>query len=331
MNAERTIQRLEARLRDNPKTLLFARLADLYLTEGRIDEAIDLCLKGVEHHPSYVTGHFILGKAYMAKGDHEKAEEAFKKVLSHERQHLAAHKFLGDLMAKMGWENKAAMHYREMLRIDPLEEGARRMLETFSSEEEPARVSASPEEKEKKELSPSSEKGFKFEEKKWAEQLDEVFPEKTPDSSQEIPQGPSPDFEKEVIETSDTTSEEDLGEKYAEEPLSISLDQEPGGEKKVEPPPDFPEEKKNEEEPSPPPSEEETGIKPPEKEDTEETKEKKDNKIVTPTLGEIYASQKQYAKAIRVYETLLKKNPDNEGYRQKIEELKKKRNASSQK
>jgi len=46
--------------------------------------------------------------------------------------------------------------------------------------------------------------------------------------------------------------------------------------------------------------------------------------LATPTLGEIYAAQRQYAKAIGVYEQLLKKDPDNEMYKQKIELLKRK-------
>ncbi len=46
--------------------------------------------------------------------------------------------------------------------------------------------------------------------------------------------------------------------------------------------------------------------------------------IVTPTLGEIYAAQGHYAKAIGVYEILLKKDPENEAYREKIQYLKKK-------
>jgi len=47
-------------------------------------------------------------------------------------------------------------------------------------------------------------------------------------------------------------------------------------------------------------------------------------KFVTPTLGEIYADQGQYSKAIAVYETLSKNEPENEMYRQKLESLKKK-------
>ena len=46
-------------------------------------------------------------------------------------------------------------------------------------------------------------------------------------------------------------------------------------------------------------------------------------KIVTPTLGEIYAAQGQFAKAIGVFELLLRKEPSNRAYREKIEYLKK--------
>jgi tetratricopeptide (TPR) repeat protein len=52
--------------------------------------------------------------------------------------------------------------------------------------------------------------------------------------------------------------------------------------------------------------------------------EKPKEKFVTPTLGEIYAAQGQYAKAISVFELLLKKNPENEWYKTKLDYLKKK-------
>ena len=59
----------------------------------------------------------------------------------------------------------------------------------------------------------------------------------------------------------------------------------------------------------------------PEQEEPEADKPK--DKFVTPTLGEIYAAQGQYAKAINVFEMLLKKNPENEWYRTKLEYLRK--------
>ena len=45
------------------------------------------------------------------------------------------------------------------------------------------------------------------------------------------------------------------------------------------------------------------------------------SKMVSPTLGEIYAAQGQYEKAIKVFETLLERNPGENKYEEKIKEL----------
>jgi tetratricopeptide (TPR) repeat protein len=66
-----------------------------------------------------------------------------------------------------------------------------------------------------------------------------------------------------------------------------------------------------------------------EKPDTGDADKRKE-KIVTPTLGEIYAAQQQYAKAIGVYEILRKKDPDNALYKQKIEYFQKKLDESQE-
>jgi len=403
MTITNTVQGLEKRLKDNPKSLLFARLADLYLQEERTDEAIALCLKGLEHHSSYVTGHFVLGKAYMAKGDSERAEEQFKKVLSHDQQYLAAHKLLGDLMAKMGWENKAVMHYRNLLSMDPMDEETRQMLKQFSFEEEFPSKTTTDKLPEKKEPLPfTTHIAESAEKKNWREELEEVFnDEKRAGLSQDISHGSALAKEDDFSELEiampdkDQKSESEINSVSApvapdlhEEPFSLDFLEERGKAQKIitesevkqeeefffdlgderigkEKPPTAPSVKEEAKEETPllfkeevPAEKYETDIFPDSAEKkVEETLESKvheekvpdqsswvpekarsktehaepktkkgseEQKIVSPTLGEIYAAQGQYAKAIRVYETLLEKNPEEKRYRQKIEELQKK-------
>ena len=131
------LQYLEARMHDNPKSLLFARLADLYLEEGKIAEAEELCSEGVKAHPYYTTGYFVLSKAFLRKKEYEKAESALKKVLSHDQQYLAAHKLLGDLLVKTGWEANAAPHYAAVLEIDPSEDRVREALSRIAPKPAP--------------------------------------------------------------------------------------------------------------------------------------------------------------------------------------------------
>jgi tetratricopeptide (TPR) repeat protein len=134
MSSQHTKIRLEKKLKENPQSLVFARLADIYLTEDRIDDAIQICQAGLKGNPSYVTGHFVLAKAYMLQNDMEKAESALKKVLTHDRNFISAHKYLGDLMIKLGWENTAITHYKDILNIDPLESNILSILEKLSDE-----------------------------------------------------------------------------------------------------------------------------------------------------------------------------------------------------
>jgi len=116
-----TLQFLEGRLRSNPDSVLFARLADQYLKISRPKEALELCETGVKIHPFYVSGHFVLGKTYLANKMYEQAEKEFKRVLLFDPKYLAAHKYYGDLMQKIGWENSCEVSYKKILEIDPLE------------------------------------------------------------------------------------------------------------------------------------------------------------------------------------------------------------------
>ena len=222
MTDEEHIQYLESRLRDNPKSLHFARLADHYLKQGRIDEAIELCLEGINHHPSYVTGNFILAKAYLAKGEREKAESEYKKVLTHDQQYLAAHRELGDLMAKTGWENKAIMHYKTILRIDPLDEETRQMLRSVSGE---GRIATPAVEEKKIEgvPSPGAEEapGIEGEPKEdWSKELEDVFSAEKTEPAEEATTPPD-----DVTPETPMTELPELEEKTedVEEPVTLDI------------------------------------------------------------------------------------------------------------
>ena len=57
-------------------SLLFAVEAEQYLLAGMIEEAIELCVKGIQAYPGYAAGYSILAMAYRQKGENEKAREA---------------------------------------------------------------------------------------------------------------------------------------------------------------------------------------------------------------------------------------------------------------
>src|SRR3990172_11281155 len=137
-NNNKDVKFLENYLSKHPESILFARLADVYLGMDRIDEAIQMCEDGIKKFPYYATGHFVLGKGYLAKKLYEQAEKEFKRVLLFDAKYLSAHKLYGDLMKEIGWENTYESSYKRILQIDPLEDSIRSVIgDQLQETEEP--------------------------------------------------------------------------------------------------------------------------------------------------------------------------------------------------
>ena len=76
------IQKLEDKIKSNPLTPEFVKLANYYLINGSITEAIDLLQAGLKFYPEYVTAHLLLGKAYLSNRYFLDARKIFEKLLS---------------------------------------------------------------------------------------------------------------------------------------------------------------------------------------------------------------------------------------------------------
>jgi len=139
-----SLESLQVLLQQNPNSLTFGRVADALLKLGRVDEAIQLCEDGLRKHPSYVTGHMVLGKCYLKKKLFDQAEKEFKRVLLFDPRYLAAHKYYGDLMREIGWDNTCEMSYRKILQIDPLDKGVRAVIEELAQKAKMEKIEPAP-------------------------------------------------------------------------------------------------------------------------------------------------------------------------------------------
>jgi len=68
-----TTEYLLDKLARHPQSPLFARLASIHLESGRLQEAKDLCLAGIERYPEYTTAHLVLAKCFVAEQDYVSA------------------------------------------------------------------------------------------------------------------------------------------------------------------------------------------------------------------------------------------------------------------
>lgn len=76
------IQKFEDKLRVNPLTPEFVKLANYYLINGNVNEAISLLQAGLDFYPNYTTARLLLGKCYLANRYFFDAKKLFEQILT---------------------------------------------------------------------------------------------------------------------------------------------------------------------------------------------------------------------------------------------------------
>jgi tetratricopeptide (TPR) repeat protein len=121
MAASTTVESLTERLQRNPDSFVFSRLADHYRKAGNVDQAIDLCVKGLDRYPDSSIGHLVLGRCYLEQEKLERAVNEFISVCHIDRRNNAAIKMLADIFMRQGLLEKAADLYILLAKIDPFD------------------------------------------------------------------------------------------------------------------------------------------------------------------------------------------------------------------
>lgn len=75
------IDQLEKHLSEHPTSPLFARLANIYLENGKAEKALEVCDRGLDQFPFYVTGHLIKGKTLASLGRNAEASLELQMVV----------------------------------------------------------------------------------------------------------------------------------------------------------------------------------------------------------------------------------------------------------
>jgi tetratricopeptide (TPR) repeat protein len=113
------IKNLEERLAASPDSLCFARLSDVYLKVGLIDDALHVARQGTMKHPRYLSGQRALSLACHAKGLDDEALAALKLVTEALPEDVLSQKLLGRLFAEAGNRHAASQAFRTALEFAP--------------------------------------------------------------------------------------------------------------------------------------------------------------------------------------------------------------------
>ncbi|MEO0288182.1 MAG: tetratricopeptide repeat protein [candidate division WOR-3 bacterium] len=327
---EKEIKELLEDISKNPKSKSFIKLANIYLKINMVDESLAVLKEGLRYNVDNVSALILYGKALKEKKDFVNASKNFEKVIKLDPQNIVAFSELAEIKKREGNLQEALKLYDTILFLDPLNEDAKRELKVIKGKiEEENRIKEEKEkllkkEEEKKEVvqkdafeekkivddfiiqHSSNVISFDDEEKK-EEKIDQKKDEKKTEKVNEIETKKENEMVLEHSKTSFTFTKEHKtdspdGDEAIEKKGVGIIDEEKFVKKDVDP-----------------------FIK---------KEEKKEEKIIpyelsgakrflyfSEEMANIYIEQKKYEKAIDIYQTLLRQNPDEERYAEKIRNL----------
>lgn len=127
-----TIENLERQHQAAPDSTLFAYLAARYVEMGDFDKAMEIASPGVEKHPNFAFGHYVLALAHYYLKNFAEARDQMEQALALDPSSPQAWKFLADVQQKLGLSVNAHESYLRYFLADQFSEEA---AEKFASED----------------------------------------------------------------------------------------------------------------------------------------------------------------------------------------------------
>ena len=121
-------------LAKDPKSKVFAPLADSYRKMGMLKEALEVAKEGIEHHPKLVGGRVALSRILGEIGSLDQAIAQAEYAMSLSPENVLAHHLKAEFLLRKKQPKEALKTYKRLLFLIPDDDRAQRAikkLETF--------------------------------------------------------------------------------------------------------------------------------------------------------------------------------------------------------
>ena len=123
---DREVGAQEVALAAGLKSSVFVQLAEAYRSQGRYEEAIATCQKGLEKMPDSLRGRLLLGKCYLEKTMTAQAREELEKVAQEIEECFSVYELLSLVYLHEKKPGKALEALKKSLSLPPAEGGPRK-------------------------------------------------------------------------------------------------------------------------------------------------------------------------------------------------------------
>jgi tetratricopeptide (TPR) repeat protein len=127
------VERYQSILAKDPKSLVFAPLADNYRKLGLLKEAKAVALEGLRYHPHHAGGRVALAQVLVEIGELEAAQIEADKALKLSPDNVLAHHLKAETLLRLNRPKEALKAYKTLLFLAPDNERAQKAIKKLES------------------------------------------------------------------------------------------------------------------------------------------------------------------------------------------------------
>ncbi len=127
--AKSLVDKYEQILAQDPASTVFVELAKALLEKGEHARAIEVCQRGIGHHPTSIVGRVLWGKALINLGRPAEAMEQFDGAIGVDRENPHAYNLIGEVLLHKGLYRSALPLLRKAVALQPEDGRVRQWLE----------------------------------------------------------------------------------------------------------------------------------------------------------------------------------------------------------
>lgn len=133
MSTSEFVEKYQELYQKDPKSKVFAPLAEAYRKMGMLKEALQICERGVNLHPHFSSGRVAYAKVLMDQNNFETAVTHLEKAVELSPENLLAHSLLAECYLKVRDVKKALRAYKMALFINPFDTRSAQMIKKLES------------------------------------------------------------------------------------------------------------------------------------------------------------------------------------------------------
>lgn len=127
------VERYQLILEADPKSKVFAPLAEAYRNMGLHKEALQICIQGVQYHPDFSGGRVALARLLIDEGNLKSAIDHLQRAIEISTENVLAQILLAETHIKLKNPKEALKAYKMVLFLNPQHERALKAVKKLES------------------------------------------------------------------------------------------------------------------------------------------------------------------------------------------------------